>query len=283
MHPFVLQRTQQWETTSAAGRSYTISLALPKAHPPGSGYPVLYVLDPDTAFATLVDVVRNHEAMYGPAAVVGVGYPTEDEASNRIFDLTPPTDPASLPDFRPGGWGRVGGADAFLGFLRDTLKPEIGRRIPVDEGRQALFGHSLGGLLALHTLFSQSDAFDTYVAGSPSIWWSNKMLLSELEDFKTRQSHGRLRRRLLITVGELEATVSPEELRGAALSGMDLYEVRRHTRMVENATFLAAQLETLSSLGLEFVFTRFADETHTSVIPAYVSRGARFALNGWFD
>jgi len=279
----MLKQAWQWQIVSPTDRLYTISLARPLAAAPGSGYPVLYVLDPDTAFATLVDMVRNHESMYGPAIVVGVGYAAEADTSNRIFDLTPPTDPAALPAFRPEGWGPVGGANSFLCFLRDTLKPQIARRAPVDPARQALFGHSLGGLFVLHTLFEHPDAFDTYIAGSPSVWWGNKVLLNGLQEFKTRQRHSGLRRRLLITVGELEATVSPEELRAAALSSVDLREVRRHSQMVANASSLAAQLETLSSVGLESVFTKFADETHTSVIPAYIGRGARFALSGWFD
>jgi len=243
---------------------------------------VLYVLDPDTAFATLVDFVRNHESLYGPVLVVGVGYPQQTQADNRILDLTPATDPATLPPFRAGGWGPVGGAEAFLGFLRDTLRPEIGGRVPLDANRQALFGHSLAGLFVLHILFRHTSTFDTYVAGSPSIWWGGKVLLGALEDFKTHQKVARLPRRLLITVGDLEASVSPEELRGAAASSMDLHEVRRHTRMVENAAALAAQVQELSSFGLQSAFVRFADETHTSVIPAYLSRGARFTLSGWF-
>jgi predicted alpha/beta superfamily hydrolase len=283
VRPYVLKRTEQWESKSAAGRTYTISLALPKARALESGYPVLYVLDPDTAFATLVDMARNHETMYGPVIVVGVGYPAEADATSRIFDMTPPTDPATLPPFRPGGWGSVGGADAFLGFLRDTLKPEIGGRVPVDEKRQALFGHSLGGLFVLHTLFKHPETFDTYVAGSPAVWWGNKVVLSEMREYKMHQRRTGAPRRLLVTVGQLEATVSPEELRAASIDSIDLYEVRRHSRVVENASSLSAELESLASHGLMTVFARFAEETHTSVIPAYLSRGARFTLSGWFD
>jgi predicted alpha/beta superfamily hydrolase len=70
--------------------------------------------------------------------------------------------------------GATGGNDAFLSFIIDELKPAIAKATQVDPGRQALFGHSLGGLFVLHALFSRSDAFDTFIAGSPSIWWGKK-------------------------------------------------------------------------------------------------------------
>jgi predicted alpha/beta superfamily hydrolase len=73
----------------------------------------MYVLDPSTAFATLVDTVRNQEQMFGPVVIVGVGYASEAEGENRSYDLTPPTDPKDLPAGPPAGWGATGGNDAF--------------------------------------------------------------------------------------------------------------------------------------------------------------------------
>ena len=57
--------------------------------------------------------------MFGPVVVVGVGYPSHAETANRTFDMSPITDPATLPPpMSPEGWGALGGADAFLAFLR---------------------------------------------------------------------------------------------------------------------------------------------------------------------
>jgi predicted alpha/beta superfamily hydrolase len=62
------------------------------------------------------------------------------------------------------------------------------------------------------------DAFDTFIAGSPSIWWGKKSILREVAAFKASQDKTRVPKRLLITVGELEAIGSPEEIRlGAAM------------------------------------------------------------------
>ena len=281
--PVAMERAEQWTMRSKAGRSFEISIARPSAAAPASGYPVMYVLDPSTAFATLVETVRNQEQMFGPVVVVGVGYPSDAEEENRTLDLTPVTDPANLPPGMPNGWGPTGGNDAFLSFLIDELKPAIAKTVVADPHRQALFGHSLGGLFVLHTLFVRSDAFDTYIAGSPSIWWGKKAILGELAGFKAAQQRTQTPRRLFITVGELEATASPEEIRlGTALKIGDPTKLMRDANQVGNSADLAANLASLASSALEVHRVAFPDETHNSVIPAYLARGARFTLNGWF-
>ncbi|HEY2465496.1 MAG TPA: alpha/beta hydrolase-fold protein [Steroidobacteraceae bacterium] len=282
--PIVMQSAEQWTMRSKAGRIYEISIARPSAAAPEHGYPVMYVLDPSTAFATLVDTVRNQEQMFGPVVVVGVGYASDAEEENRTLDLTPPTDPANLPAGMPGGWGATGGNDAFLSFLIDELKPVIAKAMAVDPSRQALFGHSLGGLFVLHTLFRRSDAFDTYIAGSPSIWWGKRAILGEVAGFKAAQQHTKVHRRLLITVGQLEAIASPEEIRlGAVLKVSDPMKLMHEAKQVANSAELAASLASLSASGLDVHRVAFPDETHNSVIPAYLARGARFALKGWFE
>ena len=282
--PVVMERAEQWTMRSKAGRIFEISIARPSAAAPERGYPVMYVLDPSTAFATLVDTVRNQEQMFGPVVVVGVGYASDAEEENRTLDLTPPTDPADLPAGMPNGWGATGGNDAFLSFLVDELKPAIAKAAAVDPGRQALFGHSLGGLFVLHALFARSDAFDTYIAGSPSIWWGKRAILGEVAAFKAAQRRTKMHRRLLITVGELEAIASPEEIRvGAALKINDPMKLMREAKQVQNSAELAADLAPLAASGLDVHRVAFPDETHNSVIPAYLARGARFTLKGWYE
>jgi uncharacterized protein len=283
IRPVVMERAEQWTMRSKAGRNFEISIARPSAAAPANGYPVMYVLDPSTAFATLVDTVRNQEQMFGPVVVVGVGYASEAEEENRTLDLTPPTDPANLPAGMPNGWGSTGGNDAFLSFLVDELKPAIAKAVAVDPGRQALFGHSLGGLFVLHALFVRSDSFDTYIAGSPSIWWGKKAILGEVAGFKAAQQSSKVHRRLLITVGELEALASPEEIHlGAVLKIDNPMKLVREAKQVQNSADLALDLKSLSSSGLDVRRVAFPDETHISVIPGYLARGARFTLSGWY-
>jgi predicted alpha/beta superfamily hydrolase len=282
--PVAMEKAEQWTMRSKVGRIFEISMALPSGPAPGQGYPVMYVLDPSTAFATLVDTVRNQEQMFGPVVVVGVGYASDAEGENRSYDLTPITDPKDLPAGPPAGWGGDhGGNDAFLSFIVDELKPAVAKAVAVDPSRQALFGHSLGGLFVLHTLFSRSDAFDTYIAGSPSIWWGKKSILREVPAFKSVQEKSRVPRRLLITVGELEAFASPEEIRLGAALKVDANKLMVDAKQVAYSAELARELSSLTGFGLKVQRVAFSDETHNSVIPAYLARGARFTLLGWFQ
>jgi uncharacterized protein len=282
--PVAMANAEQWTMRSKAGRIFEISIARPNAAAPEHGYPVIYVLDPSTAFATLVDTVRNQEQMFGPVVVVGVGYASDAEEENRSFDLTPVTDPKDLPAGPPAGWGGAhGGNDAFLGFIADELKPAIAKAVVVDPSRQALFGHSLGGLFVLHALFSRSDAFDTYIAGSPSIWWGKRSILREIPAFRGAQEKTRSAKRLLITVGELEAIASPEDIRLGESLKVDANKLMQDAKQVSNSADLARSLSSLAASGLRVQRVAFPDETHNSVIPAYLARGARFTLQGWFE
>src|ERR1700761_5835019 len=127
LRPVAMDKAEQWTMRSKSGRIFEISLARPSGPAPEHGYPIMYVLDPSTAFATLVDTVRNQEPMFGPVVVVGVGYASEEEGENRSYDMTPATDSKDLPAGPPAGWGANGGNDAFLNFIIDELKPAIAK------------------------------------------------------------------------------------------------------------------------------------------------------------
>ena len=60
-------------------------------------------------------------------------------------------------------------------------------------------------------------------------------------------------------------------------------KLMREAKQVGNSAELAANLASLASSGLDVHRVAFPDETHNSVIPAYLARGARFTLNGWFE
>lgn len=283
VHPYSPERVSQRTLYSKTGRRFVVSVALPQAPAPQGGYPVFYVLDPQTGFGTLTETVRNHEAMFGPVVIVGVGYETEAEQRNRVFDLSPPgTNRDALPAMFREGFGPTGGAAEFLAFLNEEVKPAVAAAASVDPHRQALFGHSLGGLFVLYVLFTQPESFDTYIAASPSIWWSNKLVLAGLPAFKARLAEGGIHKRLLMTMGALEFQTNPEELRlikRMNLAGAE--DLPRVVDMLGNAAALARELKPLSGLKVEYVV--FPEETHNSVIPAYLSRGARYTLNGWYD
>lgn len=151
----------------------------------------------------------------------------------------------------------MGGAEAFLKFIEEELKPEIECEFEIDRERQALFGHSLGGLFALHVLFTKPTAFRTYIAGSPSIHWNKRFLLEAEQQFVSRLERETLNVDILLAVGELE---------------------RSHkSRISNNAKELAERLSALAHRGVYVEFEEFEGEGHVSVLPALVSRALRFA------
>lgn len=276
-----IARTDMRDVRSRYGRDYRVFVSKPAAEPGPSGYPVLYLLDGNATFASAAVSValqsrRPEVTGIAPAVIVGVGYPIDDylDPEHRTYDYTPAVASealASRPDGSP--WPETGGADGFLDFLEDELKPLISREFPIDRERQAIFGHSLGGLFVLHALFTRPGTFRTYIAASPSIWFGNRIILSERDTFlanQTPMSH----LDLLITVGDNERSLSDPE--GQSPGGVAKADWVKRNRMVENAAELAGSL-----VGQSFVsvtFKQFEDENHSSVLLPAIGRSLRFAL-----
>uniref|UniRef100_UPI003D1B0501 alpha/beta hydrolase n=1 Tax=Kroppenstedtia sanguinis TaxID=1380684 RepID=UPI003D1B0501 len=245
-------------------RSYRILVAVPEGEPPPEGYPVFYLLDANAVFATMVEAMRvqsgrSEKTGAVPAVIVGIGYPTDQPFSpDRFYDFTYPISREEQPLTREGkAWPRCGGAENFLSFIEEELKPEIEDLLPIDKANQAIVGHSLGGLFVLQVLLNRPEAFRTYVAGSPSIHWDWRRLQEQERRFADRLERKPIEARVLIAVGELE---------------------KNHpSRMYENAQELSGRLGAFSRRGVYTEFEVFAKENHGSVLPILVSRSLRFA------
>jgi predicted alpha/beta superfamily hydrolase len=283
--PAILSGAQQRDLrTRHTGLAYRIFVARPLLPAPENGYPVVYMLDANAAFGTMAEAVRLQSARpeatgVAPAIVVGIGYPTDLplDLTRRTFDYTPDVDRASL-SARPDGsaWPPTGGAGAFLDFIEDELKPAIAEEFPVDPARQALFGHSFGGLFTLYALFNRPRAFRSYIAGSPSIWFGNRAILEAARGFTDLLGDAPGDLGVMIAVGGLEQTLSPREQK--ASGGSRRADWIAENRMVDNARELAQRLNELASPKLRVAYEEFPGENHVSVIPPLISRALRFAL-----
>lgn len=264
----------------AGGEPYRIFLRTPPGPAPEGGWPVIYLLDANAVIGTAVDALRVQSAYplgtgISGAAIVGIGYPTENayDSVRRSWDMGPPPGRAYPPHTENGPDVRTGGADAFLGFIEDELKPEIARRLPVDAGKQAIFGHSFGGLFVLHALFNRPQAFSIWIAISPAIWWEDAVVLTSAARFE-RQRDPTVKARVLLAVGEYEQNPAPFQKDHA-----DRAERRRRygeSRVMDNAMSMAQRLSVVS--GVEAEFAVFDGETHMSVLPVAINRAIRFAL-----
>ncbi|QSF43059.1 alpha/beta hydrolase [Paenibacillus tianjinensis] len=260
--PILHQGCEEYVITAGERKlEYRILLSHPSGEAPPEGYPVIYALDGNAVFHTLAEAARLQTRKphgFDPVVIVAIGYPSDEpfDMTRRCYDFTIPVLEQTLPK-RPDGsnWPEHGGADSFLDVLQDEIMPMISSLFPVDVSRQALFGHSLGGLFVLHALFTRPELFTHYAAGSPSVWWGDYSVLAEQERFSADYPQRQLQRKLLITIGA-------EEL----------------DHMVQDAEKLALLLEPLSEQGLQVNLAKFPEESHVSVLPAALSRLLKFAL-----
>lgn len=257
---YVLPDTETWELRGSDGYPYQIFVSKPKGAAPPRGYPVLYVLDGNAMFAGFAETRRIQtmaESDVSKTIIIGIGYKTDQPYDNRrLFDFTfgPAPQPwrdafAKLPN---GGW------DQFLDFLTSKLRGEVDRRYRIDPDRQALFGHSLGGLLAVHALFTRPAAFHAIIAASPSLFWHQQEMLKEEHAFTGAMQAGKIQQvpRLMVVCGELEET---------ALERWD-------------AEAFAKRMEMLSGFGLRTRSEVYAGEGHLTVPSRAVPSTLRFAF-----
>ena len=257
-------------TSGRTGRSYQIFVAHPNVPAPDAGYPIIYMTDANIRFGSMVDIVRAHArgSRGDPSAqaiLVGIGYPEGMEVGvERAVDLTPALGDTPVPE-------GFGGATDFLHFVLEDLKPEIEARYSVDTTREALFGHSFGGLFALHTLFNQPDSFETYMVSSPSIWWGERFVHEVRERFIPRLQTTGAQVKVFISVGELEQSDNPAPTPPAGRPVLPGVLTRTQVDdAVEMGEFLSA------TPGVTSRFHLFEDESHGSVPPTAMSRGVAF-------
>jgi predicted alpha/beta superfamily hydrolase len=261
-----------------------ISIAAPAIATPDAAVPVLYVLDSDTLFGLASEIARVMSCVAGLPApfVVGIGYGAAyaDALKLRTADLTPPISADALQGMGAVGAAiggeRNGGADAFLAFLVDTLRPEIMARYPQTmDGGQMLFGHSLGGLFAAHALLTRPDAFSTFLISSPSLWWDDFALFQKLPSFKERLA-GSAPPRVFVDVGGREQDLPTSVPDGLGVTLEAVQDQIRGARMVDAAREFADALGAAGVTDLRHII--FAQEDHLSVAPAAILHGLRFAF-----
>lgn len=172
--PVVIPQSESFTLGGGPGETpYRISVALPSGYGEDldERYPVLYAVDADAGFASLVDVTR-FLALSGETPkviVVGIGYGTDLATwrRRRGVDLKPQLQAEP---------GRPGGASRFLDFITGEVIPSVEGRYRCAEGR-TFFGYSLGGLFGTWVLFHRPGIFHHYILGSPSYGWAGGVAL----------------------------------------------------------------------------------------------------------
>ncbi len=128
--------------------------------------------------------------------MVVVGIETDD----RQNELTPQaSDERYVAEFPTSG-----DAEAFRAFLTNEVKPFVEANFPVRD-ESALIGESLAGLFVADTYLKSPDAFDDYLAISPSLWWDDKAL--GIEAARLMAAHDYDGKRLFIAAADEGGTM----------------------------------------------------------------------------
>ncbi|MCG2840665.1 hypothetical protein L6Q21_06710 [Sandaracinobacter sp. RS1-74] len=246
------------------GYAYHISLCLPDGPAPVNGWPALLLLDADGCFATATEALqrmarRPDATAVEPMVLIGIAHAGDDNKARRETDFT---------DFVPteGEEGSRGGSGRhFLEFLRREVIQSV--PAPLDGGRLALFGHSLGGYFTLWALTHGGYGFSRFIAVSPSIWWDSEQL--QPAGIAVGGSS-----RVLLLAGEWEGPLPPWQ---AALENADSVRKRRSQRnMIEAARELGMQLQSQLGDG-GAAFHLLPGEDHASIVSAAIPRALRLA------
>lgn len=261
-------------TSKKIGQSFKIQVMQPLLRTHGrERFPILYLTDGNLSFdfAKGISHVLQVTGEVARYILVGIGYPGENPFVGSVLrcrDLTPahraevtewrrsrPIE--GVPDIEPGRKQWHGAAE-FLAFMDDDVRALVEARYPVHADQRAYFGHSLGGALGLHALFSRMKLFNRYVISSPDLHYDgDDHALGVAQRFIA--SGERLDAKVVMTVG------SEEEFEAD----------KQKAQFVSSFYRFAAALRSAQIPGLEFSHRAFEGETHASVWPVAFSHGVR--------
>lgn len=141
-------------------------------------YPVVYLLDGDSHFTSVVGMIEqlssNGNTILPKMIIVGI------PNTNRTRDLTPSKSEISPPFINKSTSENSGGGKNFLAFLEKELIPKIESKYPTEPYR-VFIGHSFGGLTVINTLLNKPNLFNAYIAIDPSMFYNNQKLLKEIK------------------------------------------------------------------------------------------------------
>lgn len=251
-------------------REYQLFVALPESYAsqPERRYPVLFVTDANYAFP-LVRAIRARVGDHGEGLedfiLVGLSYAKGDTSSySRRRDYTPTN---YVPkNVTPDASGRPilhGQAEAYRRFIAEEVFPLVARTYRADMERKAFAGHSYGGLLGAHILFTEPRMFEHYILGSPSLWFDRGVM------FKREQQYAAANRDLPASVymgiGSYERP-DPSPASADPRYGIEVdmvADMQRFERVLESRRYRGLRIDSEVIDG----------EDHMTVAPVIITRG----------
>lgn len=230
-------------------------------------YPVVYLLDGDGHFESVVGMIQQLSSVNGNTScpeMIVVGIPNTD----RTRDLTP-THIASDPPIMDSGFSKnTGGGENFVSFIEKELMPHIDSLYPTQPYRM-LIGHSFGGLTVMNVITNHSRLFNAYIAIDPSMWYDQQRFLKTTETKLKEKKYDGIRLYLGI------ANTMP--------AGMTLDKMQKDTssdtRHIRSIFAMDKFIKANPQNGLKFGSKYYPDDDHGSVPLVSEYDGLRFIFN----
>ncbi|SPO04353.1 related to hydrolase of the alpha/beta superfamily [Cephalotrichum gorgonifer] len=232
--PTIFPNIQLWNVSDGLGLEYQVEVSWPfewTSQEAEVSALAMYVLDGNALGMTAAEALKRRgpvEFAQPDTVVVAIGYPLTDTvySPQRNIDFRPPLPKGSEPnpDDPPSG------AEDFIVFLEDVLRPFVRDTLfpNVNFTRDALYGHSFGGLFSIYALLTRPDLFDTFITASPAIFWNNGSILDEV---------GRLQK--IDTSGEKSKPAF-----AIGYGSLEQFPIKRRTETQEDFEFRKSIIET---------------------------------------
>lgn len=235
-------------------RTYVISVALPSSYNKEKKYPVYYLLDGYYAFPIATETMKalkmgNEIKDFILVSIAGDETNDYEWLVNRWTDytFTPliKNDTTFSKSWNIKTPGLIsGGGELFYKVITNEIIPLIDSTFSTSFER-GLSGHSLSGLFVANVLFKSDGVFSTFGINSPSfLMWDKDIFNVEK---KYAQTHTNLNARVFLSIGDLEGEPNITTLLKFEEVLKKYSEIKAHTVI-------------------------FKDESHTSVVPAMISR-----------
>lgn len=141
-----------------------------------ASYPVIYVLDGKDQFQALVAVVEHLSAQNLAPKMIVVGILQDD----RLAELTFGKDM----EF-PNSEGR---GEQFLNYVEKELIPHVDAKYRSAPYR-TFVGHSVGGLVVVHTLVHRPQLFNSYISLEGALWWDKRRVVKDAKSVLGQPSY----------------------------------------------------------------------------------------------
>lgn len=260
--PVTLHRTETYKIISKInGQTYPIFVALPGSYfTSNQTYPVVYMLDAYSSFGILTQMARLLASSKEVPEVIIVGISSEGGSKefiyNRARDFTPTNIPVEkLPEAARSMTPVSGGAEKFLGFIKEELIPFVESKFRFTPDDRTLVGHSYGGLFGFYTLFKQPNLFKRYVMISPALIWDDGFILKLEENyFKKNKSLDAI---VYTTIGSLDTPVLVDAWKRtvAIIKEHSFENLNLKTEVAENETHYSI-IPFIATHGLKSVFSK---------------------------